>query len=241
MNKHIILAALLILFVCEGKSQNTKQSSLPEVHAVGAMRQTMRNSELFGKVLLDTLSPKEILFAVGPVEQLSGEITVFEGVPYITYVESETMMRVEQTFGVKAPFMAYAHVEQWKAIPLPDEVRDLKSLEAYFLSTLTGKEAPFCFKIEAMVEEASIHIVNLPPGSVITSHEEAHQGKVNYPLHKQQVDLVGFYSTEHHGVYTHHDTNMHIHLVSKDRKMAGHLDAIRFIPQTLTLYLPDYE
>ena len=41
------------------------------------------------------------------------------------------------------------------------------------------------------------------------------------------MDLLGFYSDSHHAIFTHHTTNMHIHMKLKDEKIAGHVDDLK--------------
>jgi acetolactate decarboxylase len=41
-------------------------------------------------------------------------------------------------------------------------------------------------------------------------------------LENQEVEMLGFYSNKHHAIFTHHTTNMHIHVKSK--KVIGHID-----------------
>jgi acetolactate decarboxylase len=36
--------------------------------------------------------------------------------------------------------------------------------------------------------------------------------------------MLGFYSNAHHAIFTHHMTNMHIHVKTTDNKIAGHVD-----------------
>jgi acetolactate decarboxylase len=50
--------------------------------------------------------------------------------------------------------------------------------------------------------------------------------------------MVGFFSTEHQAVFTHHDTFMHLHLMTEDKKQMGHLEELRFKPGQMRLLLP---
>ena len=217
--------------------ENKVSSSIPsQVKHVGAMKNVMKKGQLEGTIQLDTISPNENLFAIGPVEFLNGEITVFNGKSFVSKVETDSTMIISKTFGVKAPFLVYANVKDWKEISVPENVIDLYSLER-FLTNLNFSENPFAFKMEADVEEANIHIVNLPSGTIVSSPADAHQGQVNYILKNQIVDLIGFYSTKHHAVFTHHDTNMHIHLITKDQKQMGHLENLVFKKGKTKLFL----
>ena len=64
----------------------------------------------------------------------------------------------------------------------------------------------------------------------------AHQGQTNYRLGKEVVNIIGFYSQKHQGVFTHHDSYLHLHLITKDGRWMGHLDRVSF--QDMQLLLP---
>lgn len=228
---------LLIAFLVACKESNEISSVPVQVRYVGAMKNVMKKGELTGTILLDTIQPNENLFAIGPVEFLQGEITVFNGRSFVSKVKTDSTMSISETFGVKAPFLVYSNVKKWKEIAVPDNITDLVSLEK-LLDSLNFSDNPFAFKIEATVETANIHIVNLPSVTRVSSPQEAHQGQVNYIVKDQMVDLIGFYSTKHHAVFTHHDTNMHIHLITKDQKQMGHLEEIKFSKNKIKLFLP---
>ncbi len=214
------------------------QQNTDEVKVVGAMKNVMWKGELQGKIHLDTISEKAFLIGLGPVENLSGEITIINGKAFKSIALDETTMIIEETFDVKAPFFVYANVPNWKEQILPDSIQTLEQLEI-FLDTITKQmKRPFAFGIRGIVDSATIHIVNLPPGSKVSSPEDAHNGKINYQLKNVKSDLVGFFSTEHKTIFTHHDTFMHIHLITVDRTKMGHLDEVYFKKGTMKLFLP---
>ena len=233
----LIFFILLTITIVSCKEKNKSLSFSSQVRHVGAMKNVMKKGELEGTIELDTISPSENLFAVGPLEFLQGEITVFNGKSFISKVETDSTMTISETFNVRAPFLVYSNVKKWKEINMLDNITDLISLEK-FLTSLHYSDNPFIFKIEADIEEANIHIVNLPFGTKVSLPEEAHQGQVNYILKNKTVDLIGFYSTKHHTVFTHHDTNMHIHLITKDSKQMGHLENLVLKKNKIKLYLP---
>lgn len=226
----------LIVVVISCKDKNISMPIVPTVKHVGAMKNVMKKGELQGTIALDTLD-KNHLYAIGPLEYLQGEITVFDGISYISNVETDTSMMVSETLLVKAPFLVYTNIKKWEEIKIPNSINDLKSLEWFWNNLENKSDEPFAFKIEAQIKEANIHIVNLPKGVKVSSPEEAHQGQVNYILKDKAVDLIGFYSTKHHAVFTHHDTNMHIHLITKDRKLMGHLESLVFKSGTIKAFL----
>jgi acetolactate decarboxylase len=94
------------------------------------------------------------------------------------------------------------------------------------------------FKLTGTVEQAVIHIVNLPKGSKVSSPNDAHKGQKNYKIKNEPSDLIGFFSTEHETIFTHHDTYLHMHLITADRQKMGHLDEVLFKKGTMKLFLP---
>jgi acetolactate decarboxylase len=175
----------------------------------------------------------------GPVEYLSGEILIIDGKSYKSTVISDTTMKVEETFDIKAPFFGYANISNWRAYRLPDSIQTLQQLETYLDNITQNAPRPFIFKLSGRIEEATIHIVNLPKGTKVSSPEEAHRGQVNYKLENEETDIIGFFSTMHKAIFTHHDTYMHLHLITKDRRKMGHLDEVLFKSGTIKLYLPN--
>jgi len=69
------------------------------------------------------------------------------------------------------------------------------------------------------------------------SPQEAHQNELYIKLKKQDAELLGFFSTEHKGVFTHHDSNVHIHVITADRKKMGHLESMAIKKGTARLYI----
>src|SRR5690606_37010664 len=139
-------------------------------------------------------------------------------------VISDTSMKVEETYQLKAPFFAYANISRWTEHDLPADVLTISALENYLDSLTKSLPRPFLFKLTGTVDRATIHIVNLPPGAKVHSPDDAHKGQVNYKLSSEPVEIIGFFSTNHQSIFTHHDTFLHMHLVTADRKKMGHLD-----------------
>jgi len=204
------------------------------------MRSVMWDGELGGKIDLQTISDKENLYGLGPVEYLRGEIMILDGRAYKSTVTSDTTMKVEETYRIKAPFFGYATISEWSEQSLPDSIQTIQQLEEYLDSATKTSPRPFMFKLSGVAEEALIHIVNLPEGTEVRSPAEAHQGQTDYPLYNEEFEIVGFFSTEHQRIFTHHDTYLHMHLITTDRQKMGHLDDVLFEKGTLNLSLPSF-
>ncbi len=239
-SSHTVLIGMLTTLIL-GCNSNTQKldanGTYSNVNVVGAMKHVMWNGELDGSIKLDTIANKVGLYGLGPESYLTGELLVNNGVSYVSRVTSDSTMTVQKSFDLMAPFFVYANVTQWQEVVVPANITSIQDLEMLIDQKTTAFKRPFTFKLIGTVTSAVIHIQNLPKGSTVSSPAQAHQGQINYDLENQEVQIIGFFSTEHKGIFTHHDSNVHLHLITKDEKMMGHLDKLEI--KNMTLYLPE--
>lgn len=218
------------------KKEVVTDATYPDVVIVGAMKNVMWKGELGARIKLDSISNKKGLYGLGPERNLRGELLINDGVSYVSRVTSDSTIAVEKSFEVSAPFFVYANVSEWNEIKLPSKIKNIQHLEKFIDENTTESKRPFAFKLIGKVSKAKIHVQNLPEGTKVSSPDEAHQGQINYELISQEVEIIGFFSTEHKGVFTHHDSYLHMHLITTDEHKMGHLDALDI--ENATLYLP---
>ncbi|MDB5051904.1 MAG: alpha-acetolactate decarboxylase [Fibrobacteres bacterium] len=233
------LFAFLISFI-QANPPSLKPTNQPgDPKIIGAMKEVMWEGRLSAQIDIDTLSDKRHLYGLGPVEFLAGEILILDGTGYKSEVLSDTSMKVTETLKIKAPFFGYANIGKWTVTSLPDSVTTLPQLEAYLNIAPKKRARPFFFKITAVADSANIHVVNIPKGSKVSSPADAHLGQKDFTIRGEKFDLLGFFSTEHQAIFTHHDTFVHAHLITGDRKRMGHLDEIAIRKGTGRLFLPE--
>ena len=230
------LLGLTILSLMQGILN--AQSSPHEVKVVGAMRDVMWKGQLYGNIYLDTIAEKNNLYGLGPVEYLRGEILILDGKSYKSTIAPNGALEVEETFDLKAPFFGYANIPKWKEERVPEKVATIADLEQHLDRITKSAPRPFMFKLSGTVERATIHIMNLPQGAIVRSPDDAHREQVNFKLDNEPFEILGFFSTAHQAIFTHHDTFLHMHLITEDRQKMGHLDDVLFRKGTLRLYLP---
>lgn len=237
--KHIITSIFLFSLLATACKPSQNYTQNQDIRIVGAMKNVMREGKLYGMIQLDTIAEKTHLYGLGPVEGLKGEIMIFDGKSYVAQYESDTSAKIFQTYSLKAPFFGYTHIAKWKEHSLPKSVINIKDLDAFLNAHTKKSQQPFFFKMEGEIETATVHIMALPDGVEVTSPQVAHEkGQKKYVLPPQKVTLLGFFSTEHQTIFTHHSTFTHIHLLSADEKMMGHLDDVHFKKGGMKLYLP---
>lgn len=221
---------------CNTTQKENNARSYSDIKIVGAMKNVMRKGELSGTINLDTISDKSGLYGLGPVSYLTGELLINNGKSYVSKVTSDSTMSVEKRFDISAPFFVYGNVTAWDEIELPLTIKTIGDLEKFITEKATHYKRPFAFKLVGQVSSALIHIQNLPEGTKVSSPDEAHQGQTNYTIKNKEVTIIGFFSTKHKGIFTHHDSFLHMHLITNDDSKMGHLDELEI--WKVKLYLP---
>ncbi|MBK6542095.1 MAG: acetolactate decarboxylase [Flavobacteriales bacterium] len=225
--RKVYTAALLLLCSWEVSAQ---------VLVTGAMRNTMFNGQLAGLVRMDTIA-KQGAFGIGPLDHLRGELLLWDGVAYVSRATSDTALAVEVDREASAPFFVHANVPEWVEVPLPDSITGLAKLDGFLTSRFAHESRPMAFKLSGWIARAEIHVVDLPLGAVVRSPDDAHKGRKTFVRKDVEADMLGFFSTMHKAVFTHHDTNIHVHLVNKERSWMGHVDGLGFDPKAIRLFV----
>ncbi|MCF4101905.1 acetolactate decarboxylase [Gillisia sp. M10.2A] len=226
-----IVSISTLVYSCNSSSQ---KNEIHDIQIAGAMKNVMWKGELDGIIDLDTLDRKKGLFGIGPQSGLKGEILINNGDIYVSKVISDTTMSVEKNHKVSAPFFVYGNVEKWYDGKL-QTIESNRDVEAYLTEEFEKINKPFVFKIIGKIESATIHIQNLPENSKVSSPKDAHVGQINYSLENEKVEVIGFYSKEHQGIFTHHNSYIHMHLITDDGNKMGHLDELNMHDATILL------
>jgi len=227
----LLLATILIC--------TTTISHLPEVKVAGALRNIMIVGDLSAHVNLDTLD-KTHLYGLGPVAGLKGEIVVIDGTVYSTSKEENELKNQENKASLAAMFV-YSKVKKWKEISIQSTIKNYVELEDLVKQTAKKNgydiEKTFSFKIKSSPIKTTYHVIDWKPGTQHTmdNHKQfAYSGTlVNEP-----VILLGFYSPHHKSIFTHHTTNMHVHILGQKSGTVGHVDDIQ-IDDLISIYLPE--
>jgi len=195
----------------------------------GAMRNTMFNGQLEGLIQLDSIA-KPGTYGIGPLAYLRGEVLLFDGTVFVSQMEKELGMHVVQRTEVRAPFFVHQRVTEWTTIELPDSVVDLATLDPFLTARYAGAGEPFAFRIAGVIASVDVHIVDVPEGTEVNGPEDAHRHNKHYHTEGRTMDLIGFFSTKHKAIFTHHDTNIHVHAITAERDWMGHVEQLRIEP-----------
>ncbi|MCI4668874.1 MAG: acetolactate decarboxylase [Bacteroidia bacterium] len=225
---------LIAVFTFSCNSLDSKQNKL--IQASGSMHEMIQGA-IGPSVALEQIVDKENLYAIGPNAFMKGELMIWDGIPYVSKVDSHGSMTVTESWDSGAPFLVYANIRKWEEVSLPQEKLTHKGLEELLTQKSANRKAPFAFKLTGKMRHVDMHVQNLPTGSPVGSMAEVHKGQTSFLLGNVDGDVLGFFSKESQGVYTHHDSYIHMHLISKDRKQMGHLDELEFDGSQVSLYI----
>ena len=180
-------------------------------------------------------------YAIGPVEGLQGEVTIYDGRPSIATVGEDGEPVVEETFDRQAIFLAAGRTPEWVAVPVSEPVGSLEELEAFVGAA--AEEAgldtarPLMFRVEATPPKLVYHII-WKTGDAPHDHDEHKKSKVKFSLAGEPVRIVGLWIDEARvGAFTHPGKRTHLHFQTEENTTSGHIDALE-LPDEWTLYLP---
>jgi hypothetical protein len=234
----IFIPILLIIFSCNNQSK-IEQSF--EVKFEGALKNIMHKGDLSAKVNLSEYEHTKNLYGLGAIENLKGEIQIFNGQPINSSVENG-IIEFDSSYSKSATLFVHAVVEKWVSFPIPNKIVSTKELEKYLEKTASENNIdinqPFPFLIDGTAKELSWHVINWKDGDTEHSHEKHISSGLNDTIENEEVKMLGFYSNSHHAIFTHHTTNMHIHMKLANSQIAGHIDELK-LGQNMILKLPE--
>ena len=231
--KSCFLAFFVILFSFRASAQ--------EVLTSGKAKNVMMGIDLSATVALDTLLSKNHLYALGPVDDLQGEITVFDGDIYAAQVTNRRKRKIKllEAEGIKAPFLVYAYVSEWQTYSVAVVIQNLKDLERIVdsLGRIHGfsESDAFPFLLDGTFLEVEYHIIKRNKREKEHNHEAHSKAKIHFSNCLIPANLIGFYSRNHEGVFTHKGQFIHVHFLPKDRRVTGHLDNLNHTGEVLIL------
>jgi acetolactate decarboxylase len=239
MNKlNYIIALTIILILAYSCQSNNKKASITEVKYSGALR-TIMSGNIEPVVSLDSLSDKTNFYALGAIENLKGEIQIFDSKPSNSIV-MDSSLQIEDSYNLNAALLVYAEVEEWDSYKTENS-KTKEELESTIFEIAKSNgidtEKPFPFLLEGTVASLDWHVINWKDGDSVHTHKKHTESGLNGNLKNKQVQIIGFYSTKHKAVFTHHTANMHMHFKTYDNTVAGHIDDL-LLNETITLKLP---
>jgi len=210
----------------------------------GALREIMHKGRTERRVDLAPLIGQTGTYGLGALEGLGGEVTMWDGQLWLSTPDGQGGAVAGQHTATTAgaTLLVTSVVTAWQERSVTEAV-SFAELDAFIerearAAGVNVAEA-FPFRIEGTPTRLDWHVID---GSKIPSdahgHEAHMQTAVRGSLTASPVQILGFHSPKHHGVFTHHDTNTHAHVIGRNPVTTGHVDHVDLAPGA-RLFLPD--
>jgi acetolactate decarboxylase len=214
----MLIRLIIISLVIPLSSLSQDQTS--GVTYYGSLRGLMSN-DLGDKISLDSLRNTENLYALGAISGLQGEILVIDSKLSLAAVEEESLI-LSNSWDTKACLLVMTTVENWTSQPRPKTVSTDVALENYLLRFY--QDTPLPFLIKGRVSSLKWHVIDWDQADHEHTHEKHKKSGLHGEVNNEDVTILGFYSDKHYGEFTHHSTNIHMHFITSDGTISGHVD-----------------
>jgi alpha-acetolactate decarboxylase len=218
----------------------------PPVRTFGTIRQLVDLHDDASKVVLADVVSLPGTYGLGSLSQLRGEVTILDGVTWISYrpvLPGESPRVVSgPDIGEEAGFLVTANVapERWRQVkidvPFSSETLEPLLQKLVAANGLGGVDLPF--RIDGRFETLTLAIIDgrkLPRGPLSPDQ----MNKANYLQTEKGVEatFVGFMAAQSDGRFTHPGTRVHVHAVVPSRRATGHAQTFAAAAGA-TLWLP---
>lgn len=216
------------------------QKTTWKVENAGAMREMFETGNVAGKTEISKIISQKNLYAVGPLENLSGEIMIWNG-KVLTSFMNDKSVKVETNPNAKAVFFVWANVEKWCEIIVPNTIKTYDELEEFIAESAEkfnlNSAEPFPFLLKGKFQSVEWHINDYKSDGTKLTREKHDLLKYKSKSENTKLEMLGFYSPKHQGVFTHHTRTTHIHTTDKKKSFIGHVDDLK-IGEKVKLFLP---
>uniref|UniRef100_UPI004047731C acetolactate decarboxylase n=1 Tax=Roseivirga sp. TaxID=1964215 RepID=UPI004047731C len=233
MNRYIFFIFIIVLFGCE----KTKPSF--EVSNYGVLREIMMENKLDTYIELQGYEKTEHFYAIGALKQLTGEFMIIDSQPILSKASNGEVI-IQRDYNEGAILAISAVVHEWNKVNFDTPIGDLASLQTSIkaLAEAQGLDIskPFPFMLEGNFSEVNWHIINAAEAT-----EQNHEAYKKAGIKGNSIDekgrMLGFYSENHEGIFTHHGSYLHVHFVNDSITRMGHVDELS-ITEPIVLSLP---
>lgn len=208
------------------------------VHHVGA-QSVVTAGDLSARLDLASLHALPGLYGIGPLDRLTGEVTILDGRPHIATV-ADSAISISHALEGGVPFFVWTQVSTWDDHPVPEGARDFTEIQSFIKRTATDSgidtDRAFPFLLVGTPEWVDFHVWESAQVDTATGVTER-STRVPFQLEDRPLHMIGFYSEQDRGIFIPNDSFVHVHLCTDDGAASGHLDQARWGPG-MTLRLP---
>lgn len=228
-----VLCTALIFGLISSVSYAAESEPPVKLKYYGSFKKMMHMKNVDGVVELEQALSGKHTYAVGAIKNAGGEITVYDSEVWLSYGKDGLGSTTRQIpKGEQAMLLVTAQVEKWQEVVMP---KDMSESELYVFILEQAKQSgintgkPFPFLIEGQLKDLSWHVINGTNTGAGDGHNQAHGEhsfikKLVELKERSPATLIGFYSADIQGIFTHPGESWHVHVLFRDEKKAGHVE-----------------
>ena len=212
-------------------SQSRPTSRAGSIQRWGSLREALRDGHAKGRIDVGTVAAKGV-YGIGALEDLRGEITVFDGEVWISCGSKDRPVTIRsRKLSAPATILFSSKISRWKTIRVEKDV-SASEFDAFVAAQAKAAgldlETGFHFVVEGQLTDLDVHVLagecpiraNMLGVKMTSPPFATHFDRV-------QGRLVGVFSTDSVGVMTHHDSNSHNHvIIDNDAPFTGHAESV---------------
>lgn len=242
--KKLVLAMLTLAAGCTSPSSATAPAKPTlQVRWFGALREIVHDGRTEATVRLADVLPGPHAWGLGAIERLNGELTIMDDVVWqATPRDGSSEVRRLRSGDVGtlgATLLVLANVDAWEERAVTRHVA-YAELDAYLAELLRGRpdlSPPVALRIEGVVRDLRWHVVDGSKLAAGGGHAAHARTAVSGTIDAASAHIVGFYSEQHQGIFTHMGSHSHFHVLIDAPLVSGHVDALALTPEA-RIYLP---
>jgi acetolactate decarboxylase len=240
--RHIIVISALVLSACHSQTSDSSLEAVgqaapsptadtaqtpPDVTWYGNLKSIFAGN-WSSAVELDGAVSSEHAYGLGALADLRGEFIVVDGNVMLSYPTAEPIPRVvaaHRGSSEAATLLVTASVPRWREMPLEEVLAANleEAVRAAAEASSLDSSKPFPFLLRGTLRNIAWHVADgtrVEPG--MRPDTNAQQGTIA----SAEATVVGFYSTQHQGIFTMMGQNSHMHVVLSDHSVVGHVRAL---------------
>lgn len=210
------------------------------IHVHGRLMDIMHQGQIGTVVNTEIYSNTAHVYGLGAVSELDGEILIWDSKTYVSQERNGQVIITEPTT-VNATLLVTTEVDSWDTIKIPKNIQTPADLDQFIQETLQNSshplEGPLPFQVRGTFNTVDWHVIHWPEGDTEHTHEKHVTSGAHGSSERIKGSILGFYSQNHTGVFTHHTTNLHMHFIDNQQTLIGHVDDLR-MGKRLTLWIP---
>ncbi len=205
-----------------------------QVDQYGGMREALMLGQTQGRVTLLDVTAKPGAYGVGSLAGLEGEVTILDGVVTMSTPDGDGLHTAHDLGSATATLLTVGYVGDWDARVLEESIGGIaleNAIREAAADLGLAPLQPFPFVILGDTAAYEAHVINgACPAAQPDLADTFQPWRIQSDGQPQEIAVVGIYAENQQGIMTHHDSNVHMHVLAGGGTApawTAHLDSLQ--------------